>query len=311
MNTIQKFIKADINPDDTISEISFHPNMPLIAVSSWDKTIRFYSIENGLLQKLVVNTDEPLLCLSFDKTGSSLFAGSVNGKVFKYDLNCNKTINLPLHESGVKGIRFYNNLLITGSWDKTIKFHDIQSGSLTNTIDLDNKLYCMDLKSDLLAYAISGNRLCSMNMTNFYKKNHVSRLTWQIRSISCSNDNNSFAIGGIEGRVECINVNASYKNYAFKAHRSGNSAYSVNVVSVHPFKDSLVATGGSDGQICINDKENKIRLYGENVTYPVTAGCFNQNGTYLAYGIGEDWSKGLPETKIPTELRIMDVSSYK
>ncbi|KAG0417753.1 Poly(A)+ RNA export protein, partial [Dictyocoela roeselum] len=170
MLMVKKHFKADIQPDDTVSEISFHPSHSLLSTVGWDKSIRFYGIEDSLIHKVALNADEPLLCSCFDPNGQSLFAGSVAGKIYKYDLSTNKVDSYVLHESGIRAIRTYNNLLITASWDKTIKIHDLSSGQVTNTIDAGNKLYCMDAKGPLLAYATSGNRVSSMNLNSLVKQ---------------------------------------------------------------------------------------------------------------------------------------------
>ncbi|KAG0442738.1 Protein RAE1 [Dictyocoela muelleri] len=308
MLTIQKHYIANIQPEDTISEISFHPSHPLLATVGWDRSIRFYGIEDSLIQKISLMSDEPLLCACFDQSGQSLFAGSVSGKVYKYDLTMNKLENYTLHESGIRSIRTHKNQLITGSWDKTIKIHDLNTGQVKNTFDIDNKLYCMDVKGDMIAYATSGNRIATINLNNLIRKTHSTRLTWQIRSIAASNDNISFAIGGIEGRIEHINTAVLYKNYTFKAHRSGLSAYSVNALAFHPNKSNIIASGGSDGFVHINDNESKIRVFSENFRNPITSTVFSNDGRFLAYAVGEDWSKGMPAEKVPTELRMMDVS---
>lgn len=81
-------------------------------------------------------------------------------------------------------------------------------------------------------------------------------------------------------------------NFAFKCHREGNNAYSVNAISFHPIHGTF-STAGSDGFIHLWDKDSKQRLESSpNLGSPIPCTAFNRNGNYLAYALSYDWSKG-------------------
>lgn len=62
---------------------------------------------------------------------------------------------------------------------------------------------------------------------------------------------------------------------------------------MHPIQGTF-STTGSDGRVCIWDKNSRQRLYQEVARngMPVRVGRFNSNGKLLAFAGCYDWSKG-------------------
>lgn len=120
-------------------------------------------------------------------------------------------------------------------------------------------------------------------------------LKYQSRCIALFPDETGFAIGSIEGRVAIHHFETHHysKNFAFKCHRNKSNIYAVNSISFNR-QHGTFSTAGSDGTFNFWDKNNKQRLKQFNQLYlPITATCFNSDGTIFAYAISYDWSKGL------------------
>jgi len=95
-----------------------------------------------------------------------------------------------------------NNMLVTGSWDKTIKYWDLRQSTPVGTVQCQERVYTMDIKDSLLVIG-TADRYCNIVNLNdpmkFYKTVQSS-LKWQTRVVSCFTDATGFAIGSIEGR---------------------------------------------------------------------------------------------------------------
>jgi mRNA export factor len=93
-------------------------------------------------------------------------------------------------------------MLITGSWDKTVKFWDLRTPRPTSTLTFEERIYAMDAKDNLLVVATADRKLhiVDLSQRNQVWKTRQSPLTYQVRSISCFADATGFALGSIEGR---------------------------------------------------------------------------------------------------------------
>jgi WD40 repeat protein len=78
-------IELDLSPapSDIPSALEFHPQTPSLLVSSWDSTLRYYSISTDPSSPLIsqYNHPAPLLDCKFSRDGRNAITGSVNGNV--------------------------------------------------------------------------------------------------------------------------------------------------------------------------------------------------------------------------------------
>lgn len=110
------------------------------------------------------------------------------------------------HDQPIRCVRMFqangNNMLVTGSWDKTIKYWDLRQAQPAGSITCQERVYTMDIKDSLLVVG-TADRYCNIvNLADpmkFYKTMQ-SNLKWQTRVVSCFTDATGFAIGSIEGR---------------------------------------------------------------------------------------------------------------
>lgn len=117
----------------------------------------------------------------------------------------------------------------------------------------------------------------------------------------------------MEGRVALENFKDMNKprdskdssNFVFKCHRdaqrnmnkTNTAIYAVNDIAFHRF--NTLATAGSDGLICMWDKDARHRLgmydrfkVGQAEHLPVTSCKFSPRGDLLFYALSYDWSMG-------------------
>ena len=95
-----------------------------------------------------------------------------------------------------------NNMLVTGSWDKTIKYWDLRTPNPVASVTCQERVYAMDTRDQLLVVATADRwiNVINLNQPDKIYKSLQSPLKWQTRTISCFADATGYAVGSIEGR---------------------------------------------------------------------------------------------------------------
>lgn len=301
--------KSSFSPNDTVSEIVMHSMYDIFAATSWDSSIYYYDTNNAVSHRSTTQLSNPLLSGCF-YDNNKMAAGSVNGMLYVVDVASGQVSEIKAHEAGIRKIRVFNNILITASWDKKLKFWDMRSDTPVYTHDLLHKVYSMDIKNDNLVVALSNNTIVALSINDLQHQRILhTKLKWQLRALCCTN-NNQVVVGGIEGAIDIINMNDT-PDYMFKSHRSMSTVYAINCIDVHPLNTFLIASGGSDAYVMVYHKQQRSKLYFEKSNAPVTAGKFSRNGMFYIYSTGEDWSRGYPASQYETNVYALDLKKAK
>jgi mRNA export factor len=296
-----KDVEVNSPPDDGISSLAFSPKANYLIASSWDSKVRCWEVQsNGnTVPKKMYQHEAPVLSACWSADGTRIFSGGCDNKAKVYSLGTDQIMQLGQHNAPIKHVFWIEDMqcLLTGSWDKTLKYWDGRSPNAASSIDLPERLYCMDI-SFPLAVAGTAERhviIYDLRRPTVEFKRFASPLKFQSRVISCFPDKTGFALGSIEGRVAIHHVDDkdTSKNFAFKCHREGNEVYAVNSIAFHPGFGTF-ATTGSDGTFNFWDKDSKQRLKPFNkCNAPIPCGVFNHDGSIFAYAVSYDWSKGV------------------
>jgi len=228
-----------------------------------------------------------------------VFFGGCDSKVFCWDPTNNSKFQVAQHEKPVKLVKWLpklgTGLLVTGSWDKTIKFWDCRQGSPVLVIQLPERLYCADLRDEVAVVATADRHVLIYNLANPQTPHRVfqSPLKFQSRCCKIFLDKNGFALGSIAGQVAIHHLLESdeQKNFTFRCHRDKTAVYNVNDIAFHP--TGIFATCGSDGGILWWNKDNRQMVKDLlKCSFPITTCAWNRNGTVFSYAVGYDWSQG-------------------
>ncbi|KAI8912912.1 hypothetical protein PhCBS80983_g03163 [Powellomyces hirtus] len=307
-------------PTDTVSELRFSPKANYLAGSSWDNQTRIWEVaSNGQsIPKAAIQHEAPVLCVDWAPDGSKVFSGGCDKAGRLLDLATGQSAQVAAHDAPIRSCRFIEGpgnspLVVTGSWDKTMKFWDLRSQTPAHTYQLPDRCYVMDSYGPMLVVGTADRNLLIFSNSNLAApfKTMPSPLKFQTRSLACMPTavptDMGFCLGTIEGRIQIQYIEDNKtpaRSFSFKCHRKETEVYAVNSISFHPVYGTF-ASCGSDGTMNFWDGNSKQRLKGFNsVGAPITASAFNGDGSIFAYSIGYDWSKGYEQHKQGSKVAI-------
>ncbi|RGB44146.1 WD40-repeat-containing domain protein [Rhizophagus diaphanus] len=314
-NEAPKDYEVPHGPNDSVSAVSFSPVADFFTVSSWDTCVRIYEANmstGAAIGKALYNHEKPVLCCAWSKDGTKVISGGADNAGRCFDITSQQVGQIAVHDQPIKCIKYIenHNLVLTGSWDKTLKYWDMRSSTPVLTVNLPERCYALDFSYPVLVVGCAERHVQIFDLSKDPRtpvKSLISPLKWQTRCISTflnrsgysmgnvDRDCTGYAIGSIEGRVgiQYFEEKENQSSFSFKCHRENNHVHAVNAISFHPTYGTF-STAGSDGTFNFWDKDSKQRLKGfSSIGGPITSTTFNSNGSIFAYALSYDWSKGL------------------
>jgi mRNA export factor len=227
LGDLSKDVQLNNGPDDSISQISFSSQSNHLAVASWDKKVRIYEVnDRGGEGKALYEHEAPVLSVHWSKDGTKVASGGADKAARMLDLGAGQTtaVQVAVHDAPIRCVRFFDApgaaapMLVTGSWDKTIKYWDLRTPSPVATVQMQDRVYTMDVKDNLLVIGTAERYINIISLTEPTKiyKTLQSPLKWQTRVVSCFKDAMGFAVGSIEGRCAIQYVEDKDAKYVFR-----------------------------------------------------------------------------------------------
>ncbi|TPP66856.1 mRNA export protein rae1 [Fasciola gigantica] len=312
----QKSAEVQCPPSDTVSCLRFSPESlqtVFLAATSWDNRVRIWEVQgNGTtIPKAEQMHQGPALSACWSKDGAQLFSVSADKSAQMWDLGANAFTQVAAHDAPIKTVHLISapnyTCLMTGSWDKRLRFWDLRQPQPILNLDLPERVYCADVHYPLAIVGTANRQVIAYNLENGPTEftRIESPLKFQSRCMSIFLDKqkqqpNGFALGSIEGRVaiQYFNPTTPKENFTFKCHRSSaavngyHEIYAVNDMAFHPVHGTL-ATVGSDGYYSFWDKDARTKLRSSDTSeQPLTCCTFDPKGQVFCYASGYDWSKG-------------------
>uniref|UniRef100_G1NGF8 Mitotic checkpoint protein BUB3 n=8 Tax=Galloanserae TaxID=1549675 RepID=G1NGF8_MELGA len=285
--------KLNQTPDDGISSVKFSPNTSqFLLVSSWDTTVRLYDVPANSMRLKYQHSGAVLDCAFYDPTHA--WSGGLDQQLKMHDLNTDQENLVGGHDAPIRCVEYCPevNVMVTGSWDQTVKLWDPRTPCNAGTFSQPEKVYTLSVSGDRLIVGTAGRRVLVWDLRNmgYVQQRRESSLKYQTRCIRAFPNKQGYVLSSIEGRVAVEYLDPSpeiqKKKYAFKCHRLKENnieqIYPVNAISFHNVHNTF-ATGGSDGFVNIWDPFNKKRLC-QFHRYPTSIAslAFSNDGTTLA-----------------------------
>jgi mRNA export factor len=120
------------------------------------------------------------------------------------------------HDMPIKAVKFFEApnsnapMVVTGSWDKSIKYWDLRTDSAVVTVNCDERGYSLDVAKDLLAFSTTFPKRFSIidlkNPGTILETRDID-LNGQMRVVACSSDAKTMAVGFSGGRAGHYFVN--------------------------------------------------------------------------------------------------------
>ncbi|CAF96553.1 unnamed protein product [Tetraodon nigroviridis] len=281
-----KDIEVTSPPDDSISCLAFSPpTIPgnFLIGGSWANDVRCWEVQdNGqTVPKAQQMHTGPVLGACWSDDGSKVFTASCDKTAKMWDLNSNQAMQIAQkrgqpphafilfafqHDGPIKAIHWIKapnySCVMTGSWDKTLKFWDTRSPNPMMSLQMPERCYCADVvgalpedkkrflkdnialslfdsvpDSPVQEYPMAVVATAERGLIVYQLENQPSEfrridspLKHQHRCVAIFKDKQNkptgFALGSIEGRVAIHYINPpnpAKDNFTFKCHRSNGT----------------------------------------------------------------------------------------
>lgn len=117
-------VQVPDGPSDTVSALAWSPTADYLAVSSWDNSVRIYEVGNPVQGKASYSHEGPALDVCWSHDGTKILSGGADNAGRMFDVTTGQSQQVAQHSAPIKSVRWtemHGGLLVTGSWDKTIK----------------------------------------------------------------------------------------------------------------------------------------------------------------------------------------------
>lgn len=145
--------------------------------------------------------------------GSKVASAGADKMAKLFDVATGQAQQVAAADEPIKSVRFCtppgsSEMLITGSWDKKIRYWDLRTPNPVATVQLPERVYSMDVSQGLLVVGCAERHIQIFNLTNptTVYKTAQSPLKWQTRIVKCFPDATGYVVGSVEGRCAIQHV---------------------------------------------------------------------------------------------------------
>jgi guanine nucleotide-binding protein subunit beta-2-like 1 protein len=165
-----------------ISDIDLSQDSKYALSSSWDGTIRLWNLKEATHKKTLIGHTKDVLTVAFSPDNRQIASGSMDKSVKLWNIHgvCKFTVDQNPHSDWVSCIRYFQDIktpiIVSASWDKTIKVWDNSVMSLMHTfVGHKAQINTLDLAPNTNIIA-SGGRDGKVNIWNLVEGKHLEEI---------------------------------------------------------------------------------------------------------------------------------------
>lgn len=257
-------------PDDTITSLNFSPKvnngMAFFCASSWANDIRLWEMNTNTgacTPKAQQNHNMPVLDTCWSTDGTKIYTACADKTANCWDIGANTFTQVAAHDEPISTINIINvngnDVLMTGSWDKKLRFWDCKNPKPIAELDIGFKVYAADAcypvavaigsdkKTAVVSFETGSPTLRQKDWSNTEwpaKLSHQYTCVTLFKNRASNYMPDGYAVGSTEARVSITYFNpaerkkvdpkaqssASFSdpNFAFKCHRTDPPECQVN-----------------------------------------------------------------------------------
>ncbi|KAM4797897.1 LOW QUALITY PROTEIN: mitotic checkpoint protein BUB3-like [Urocitellus parryii] len=194
--------KLNQPPEDGISSMKFSPNTSQFLLdSSWDTSVCLYDVPANSMWLKYQHTGAILDCAFYDPTHA--WSGGLDHQLKMHDFNTDQENLVGTHDAPIRCVEYSPevNVMITGSWDQTVKLWDPRTPSNAGTFSQPEKVYTLSVSGDWLIVGTAGRRVLVWDLRNvgYVQQRRKSSLKYQTRCIRAFPNQQGYVLSSIEG----------------------------------------------------------------------------------------------------------------
>lgn len=276
----------DINIDDFVVDLSFHPERDLLAVGtmSGDCLIYKYSVQENALMNTLELHNKAIRDIEFSLDGRSLLSASKDRSILISDFETGKYTRLyeNAHEQPVSTMSvFSEHLFVSGDDDGTVKLWDTRDNSTNPVLSLkevDDYITCIltnDAKRVILATSGDGF-LTALNIAARKLETQSEPYDEELTCMGLFRNDSKLVVGTSKGRLYSFNWNEF--GYHSNMYPGPKTPMSIMV----PVTDRVAVVAGEEGVIramhCVPGRN--LGVVGQH-SLAIDAMDINHDGEYI------------------------------
>merc|ERR1711935_282196 len=154
-----------------VSDIDLSQDSRFCLSSSWDGTIRLWNLKTAQTRKTLIGHTKDVLTVAFSPDNRQIASGSVDKSVKIWNIHgiCKFTVDQNPHDVKMP-------IIVSASWDRTIKVWDNKSMSLIHTfVGHKAQINTLDLAPNTM-FVASGGRDGKVNIWNLVEGRHLDEI---------------------------------------------------------------------------------------------------------------------------------------
>jgi len=165
-----------------VSDIDLSQDSRFCLSSSWDGSIRLWNLKTATTRKTLLGHSKDVLSVAFSPDNRQIASGSIdkNLKIWNIHGVCKFTVDQNPHTDWVSCVRYFhdmkNPIVVSASWDKTIKVWDNSVMALKHTfVGHKAQINTLDLAPNT-NFIASGGRDGKVNIWNLVEGRHLEEI---------------------------------------------------------------------------------------------------------------------------------------